>query len=123
MDASAYSSESSESLSVVTEGDDRTLVLKVSGEIDLVTSPQLEQALTRALEDRPETLVLDTIQVTFLSSAGLAVLVRMHQRAGEHTHFCVVADGAAVLRPIQLMGLDSEFPVYPSTAKAVASRA
>ncbi|RCW39952.1 anti-anti-sigma factor [Halopolyspora algeriensis] len=110
-------------MGVITEGDERTLVVKVSGEIDLVTSPQLEQELTRALDTRPEALVLDITGVTFLSSAGLAVLVGMHQYAGEHTRFRVVADGAATLRPIQLMGLDGEFPVYPSTAEAVAGRA
>ncbi|MBA8822808.1 anti-anti-sigma factor [Saccharopolyspora lacisalsi] len=121
MSASAHSHESGESMSVAIERDERTLVVKVSGEIDLVTSPQLEQELTRVLEERPEVLVLDITRVTFLSSAGLAVLVSTNQHAGERTRFRVAADDAVTLRPIQLMGLDSEFPVYPSMKEAVAA--
>ncbi|WP_175548226.1 STAS domain-containing protein [Saccharopolyspora flava] len=99
--------------SAVAEWSDRTLFVTATGEVELVNAPQLESVLNQAVEDRPDVLVLDITAVSFLSSAGLAVLVRTHRDAGARgTRFRVVANNPATLRPIQLMGLDQEFEVY-----------
>ncbi|WP_165939925.1 STAS domain-containing protein [Saccharopolyspora aridisoli] len=99
----------------------RTLFVTATGEIELVNSPQLESVLNQALADEPEVLVLDIMDVTFLSSAGLAVLVRAHRDAdAAGTEFRVVAANAATLRPIQLMGLDQEFDVFADRDDALS---
>lgn len=90
------------------------LVLTVAGEVDLLTTPQLQQALTRAVEGRPPILVVDLDKVEFLASAGLAALVDAHQSAGNHTQVRIVATTTATLRPLQLTGLDTELAIYPS---------
>ncbi|MBQ0924841.1 STAS domain-containing protein [Saccharopolyspora endophytica] len=105
--------ESPTPFSAVAEWSGRTLFVTATGEVELVNSPQLEAVLNHALADGPEVLVLDIMDVTFLSSAGLAVLVRAHRNAEEAgTRFRVVAANVATLRPIQLMGLDQEFDVF-----------
>src|SRR5680860_265694 len=65
--------------------DDEALVLIVSGEIDVLTAPQLQEAIELALSNRPGALVLDLSEVTFLSSAGMGVLIACQQLAGDQT--------------------------------------
>ena len=55
-------------------------VVRVRGEIDLYTAPQLWETLDAAIADTPHELVIDLSDVTFLDSSGLAVLVRAHKR-------------------------------------------
>lgn len=121
MTTSAHSQEPVAPLTVTSHYTGRTQVLTVSGEIDMLTAPRLEKALTEALDEHPDAVVLDTTDVSFLSSAGLAVMVRIHQLAEEDVSFRVVASGAATLRPIELMGLDDELSIYASAAEAVAA--
>lgn len=94
-------------------------VLRVRGEIDIVTAPQLQDAAERVLVSAPTRLVLDLTGVGFLASAGLAVLVTCRRRCGDGIEFRVVADSAAVLRPLELTGLDTEFTVVRSLDAAL----
>jgi len=55
-------------------------VVRVHGEIDLYTAPQLWETLDAAIAGTPHELVIDLSDVTFLDSSGLAVLVRAHKR-------------------------------------------
>ena len=48
-----------------------TTTLRVAGELDLFTAPELNAAL----EDVREDVVLDLAEVTFVDSTGLAVLI------------------------------------------------
>lgn len=51
-----------------------TLVVKISGSIDTVTAPELEQYIT-AKWDTIKELILDFTDVTYISSAGLRVMI------------------------------------------------
>ncbi|WP_165944569.1 STAS domain-containing protein [Saccharopolyspora terrae] len=80
--------------------------------------------LDQAVDERPAVLVLDITAVTFLSSAGLAVLVRTHRNSSAvGALFRVVANNPATLRPIQLMGLDREFEVFADGEGALVGAA
>jgi len=54
-------------------------VLPLEGEIDLRTSPRLENSLLRMIKKRPPHVVVDLSGVTFIDSSGLAVLIRAMQ--------------------------------------------
>jgi anti-sigma B factor antagonist len=95
------------------------VVLRVSGEIDLVTAPRLEESVTRVLAQRPEILVVDLTDVHFLASAGLSVLVAAHNQAGENTDMRLVASGSATLRPMELTGLAQALQLYPTLREAL----
>lgn len=56
-----------------------SLVLRVEGRLDTVTSPQLEQRLGDSLGEIQE-LVLDFTSLEYISSAGLRVLLAAHKR-------------------------------------------
>lgn len=111
----------SQVVTVSVEEHGSSTVLAVAGEVDLLTAPQLEEALTRVLNERPRSLVVDLSKVEFLGSAGLSVLVAAHKSAGAHTRLRVVAEGNTTFRPLQLTGLDQEIPVYRSSEEALTA--
>lgn len=93
-------------------------VVTVTGELDMATAPILEDEVVRRLDATPPTLVIDLSAVTFLSSAGLQVLMHAHNRQ-PRTHVAIVAPTGTTLRPIQLTGLDRALALYPSVRLAV----
>jgi anti-anti-sigma factor len=100
---------------------DGIIVLSVAGEIDLATAPDLQAALDTALADDPPAMVVDLLEVTFLGSVGLQLLVSTRQRFGEHARFAVAAEGAATSRSIQLTGLAELLGLYPTVEEALAA--
>jgi anti-anti-sigma factor len=99
---------------------DDTAVVRVDGEIDMVTAPALENQVVILLRERPRVLVIDLTGVRFFSSAGLAVLALAHREAEEGTELRVVADDSAVLRPMELTGLTEDLSIHPSLKAALA---
>lgn len=107
-------------VTVETERQGGVLVLVVSGEIDLVSEPQLTKDIDTALLEESDVLVVDLSGVSFIASVGLATLVRAQQRADEHDiALRVVASQRAVLRPLEVTGLDKVLAVYASRAAAL----
>jgi anti-sigma B factor antagonist len=106
-------------VSVDVERHDETVVIAVGGEVDLLTAPQVEQAIFRALDQQPAVLVIDLLGVTFLASAGLAALMKAHEKAASVTQLRVVAAGSATLRPLEVTGLDKPLSVFTSRDEAL----
>lgn len=107
-------------LTVRAHEQDGAVVLEVSGEIDMLTAPRLREAVWSALDGRPGVVVVDLLEVTFLGSSGLAVLVEAQQRAVERTALRIVATGAATMRPLQITGLDRHVSVFATRSDALA---
>jgi anti-anti-sigma factor len=99
---------------------DQTVVLTVSGEVDMLSSPQLAQSIQTALASKPAALIIDLSKVSFLASAGMTVLVTAQSDVQPPTRFAVVANGSATSRPIKLMGIDSVLPLYNSLDAALS---
>lgn len=106
-------------LTVGVEWQGSTVLVDVSGEVDVLSASRLEDAVAEVLGHGPVTMVVDLSRVAFLASAGLAVLVSSSQWAGEQVEFRVVAEGSATGRPLHLTGLDQQFAVYPSREEAL----
>lgn len=100
---------------------DRTVVISVSGVLDMLTSPQLESAISTAIGKHPKAIVVDLADVDFLASAGMGVLVSARDRADGHIGFAVVASGPATSRPLKLVGLADVVGLYPTMAEARAA--
>ena len=58
-----------------------TVTLRVAGEVDLATSPLLEQHAERVLPHVAHSLILDFAGVDFLDSTGLSALVVLRRAA------------------------------------------
>jgi len=107
-------------LQVRTEAVSDAIVVEVTGEIDMLTAPRLNEAVQQAIARSPRRLVLDLTGVTFLSSAGLALIVRAHKECGDHIDLRIVAASTATLRPIELMGLQDDLRLHNDRAEALA---
>ena len=82
------------------------VVLTISGELDLRTSPQLEERLTRAFDAGAELVILDLRQIEFMDSTGLRVLLSAHQRAHDTgRRFALVRGADQVERVLTLTGV------------------
>lgn len=99
---------------------DETVVLTVSGEVDMLSAPQLAEAIHTALASRPAGLVVDLSNVDFLASAGMTVLVSAQSDVAPPTRFAVVANGPATSRPIKLMGLDNVLSMCSTLDRALS---
>ncbi|WP_433271963.1 STAS domain-containing protein [Actinosynnema sp. CS-041913] len=92
-----------------------TVVIEVSGEIDMATAPCVIDFLRAHLPAAGRTLVLDLTKVTFFGSAGINVLLTLHSEvepAGVRLR--VVASTPAVLRPLEVTDLLRVFAVTSS---------
>ena len=68
--------------------------IRVAGELDLATAPQLERALCEA-KVRARSVVLDLRALTFMDCAGVGVIVRSNQRAKRMGRRLVLVRGPA----------------------------
>jgi anti-sigma B factor antagonist len=101
---------------------DDVQVVSVAGEIDRLSTPALQDAIDDAVR-RPagRAIVIDLSAVTFLGSAGLATLATAAARPGhEDRPLRVVATSHAVLRPIQVTGLDDVLALYATLDEALS---
>jgi len=114
----AQPDESEPALIVTEEYSDIATVLTVAGDIDMMTAPQMQGRVDAVLSRRPSALVIDLSDVAFLGSAGIGVLVQVHNDDRDMS-FAVVARGPATSRPLHLLGLDKLFQIYPSVADAI----
>jgi anti-sigma B factor antagonist len=79
-------------------------VLTLSGELDLSSSPALEEELERTAG--ADSVVVDLRGLEFIDSTGLSVLVKAHQEAQDSgREFGLVKGGAQVQRLLDLTGL------------------
>jgi anti-anti-sigma factor len=105
-------------------------VLRVSGELDLVTSPVLRQGIHDAVADGRHSLVLDLSEVWFCDSSGVGVLIAARRliRSCRGSLRLVLpargaADGSHVNRVMGALGVRRLFDVYPDAEAAVAQEA
>jgi anti-sigma B factor antagonist len=99
------------------------VIVRLVGEIDLVSLRPMRAALTAALADAaaPHPVVLDLTGVGFLASAGLAELAAVDQRAADQqTPLRIVATGRAVLRPLEVTGMAAALDIRPDITAALA---
>lgn len=57
------------------------MTLALSGELDVVSSPQLEQCLDELLAESHARVTLDLSELAFVDSAGVSVLIKARQQA------------------------------------------
>jgi anti-sigma B factor antagonist len=100
------------------------VMLRVGGEVDLATSPQLHAKLTDLVEvGQAGSVIVDLTPVAFMDSTGLSVLLAAHKRAQADGHSIRLACPAGpVLRVLRLTGMEKVFSVYGSLAEAVAAQ-
>ncbi len=90
-------------LQITTTSQDGTTRIALSGELDIATGPDLEQALDTQLTQGDGDVVLDLRDVTFIDSSGLrVVLVASRSATAAGRRLVVVPGDGQVIRVIRL---------------------
>jgi len=101
-----------------------SVVVSVTGEVDIATTAQLSDALRAALRPDAKGLVCDLTGVSFLGAAGLTTLLVARRRAlACHTWFDLVCPQPLPGKVIALVGLDAVFSLHDRVAEAVDAQA
>ena len=104
------------------EGHDAsTVVVSVTGDLDLWNSPALEQRLRRCLERGQCWVVVDLGKASFLDSSGLGALTNAKRRIERKGGRLVVINTNEQMRRVfELTGLMRVLNVVPDRARALA---
>jgi anti-sigma B factor antagonist len=100
-------------------------VVKVGGEIDLESAPELRDCLNQTIDAGSRQLVVDLRRVSFIDSMGLGVLVGAKRRlrgqdAGQvGSPLQLVCAEGLVLRVLRISGLDRVFPLHATLTEAL----
>jgi anti-sigma B factor antagonist len=95
------------------------VVVRVTGELDAATAPDLRNALLDLIEGQGNlSLVLDASELWFIDSSGLGVLVgaarRLHDMGGAIT---ISAPTAPIAKVLKTTGIEDLFIVAPPEAR------
>lgn len=100
---------------------DSTVILSVTGDLDLWNAPALEQRLRRCLDQGSQWVVVDLSQAAFLDSSGLGALTNSKRRIERKGGRLVVINTNDQMRRVfELTGLMRVLNVVPDRAHALA---
>jgi anti-sigma B factor antagonist len=106
-----------------TTDQDGFAVMAVTGDVDFNSSSELRTELLELIEARRDVLV-DMSAVSYIDSSGVASLIEAYQTAKSlNTRFGLVAVSGTPLRVLQVARLEKIFPMYPTVADGVATKA
>ena len=109
-------------LSVCTEASDGTVVLRLAGRLDGTNTSVLEEAIAEQIEAGETVLLFDFEELTYISSAGLRVLLmaaRKMQAQGGKALFCSLSEQIAEV--FEVSGFNDILSVYGSREEALAA--
>jgi anti-sigma B factor antagonist len=89
-----------------------TVVLELTGELDLATVDLARDALRELEAEQPERLVIDLSHLKFIDSVGIHLVLAAHQRLarGGVTKLEIRSGGRAVQRVFEVTRLDEVLP-------------
>jgi anti-anti-sigma factor len=98
-----------------------SLIVAIGGELDIVTSRQLDEHLTRA-RAKDRRVVLDLSDVEFMDTSSLAVIVG-HWKRLEAAGGTLVLAGARYryTKTLWITGLADRLPMYDTVDEALAA--
>jgi anti-sigma B factor antagonist len=97
-------------------------VLRIAGEIDMYTAPDLRQQVIHLVDSGTRHIVADLRGVDFLDSTGLGVLVgslkRLRQRRGS---LSLVTSSGRILQLLVITGLTNALALHASVLDAISA--
>jgi anti-anti-sigma factor len=94
-----------------------TIVVRIIGDLDLATSPRVDDTLSSTVATH---VVIDLADCTFLDSSGVRVLVEAVRDAPEGgRQVSLVATDTGIRRVLEITGVDTIVPVHSSVEEAL----
>jgi anti-anti-sigma factor len=82
------------------------IVIALGGELDLASSPALEEALERVFDSDTKFVVIDLRALEFMDSTGLSIIVKAYQTADDRERQLFLVNGPPqVQRLLSLTGV------------------
>lgn len=95
---------------------------KVTGDVDLKTSPQLREKLQAALKSKPKGILIDMNACPYIDSSGIATLVEALQGLRISGGRMAIAGTAQRVKDIfEIAHLDGIFPMFGTVEEALKS--
>ncbi|HOB12591.1 MAG TPA: anti-sigma F factor antagonist [Syntrophomonadaceae bacterium] len=100
-----------------------TLVVRISGELDMLVADQLRQAIDQRLDAASiRTLVLNLEKVTFIDSSGLGVIIGRYKKvSAQQGRMYIVGACTSVEKILHFSGIDKLVPLYRSEKDVVSN--
>lgn len=100
---------------------DGFLILTVAGRVDASNAANLEKTLLTAIDGGERRLVVDCGPLEYISSAGLrALLLAAKRLAPAGGKIALAALKEEIKEVFDIAGFSAIFPIYPTTAEALA---
>jgi anti-sigma B factor antagonist len=97
-------------------------VVTVAGELDVATAPALRTAFAELANEGALEVIVDLLNVPFIDSVGLGVLVGTSKRLQvEGGAMRVVCHDFRVARILEITGLGQVLAIYPTLREALES--
>ena len=96
-------------------------LVSVSGELDLHTTPELQDGIEKAGATGADTVVVDLSRISFIDSSALGVLVQETRRLeGRGDRLALVTNDPRTLRVFEVSGLNRVLRTYATLQDALA---
>lgn len=104
------------------ERNDGILIAMAEGRVDGANAQEFQGALTDAIEPSDRAVVLDLGEITYISSAGLRViLLTARALRRQDAELAVCSLSASIREVFEISGFDKIIPVRDSRPDAIAS--
>src|ERR1700712_4183292 len=93
---------------------DAGVIIRLRGELDLVSEPQLAGVVDRILARGTRQLAVDLRELTFMDSSGVSAMVTAERACRRHgMRFLLISGSAAIGELLAMCGLDGYFEIVP----------
>ena len=104
------------------ERNDGILIAMAEGRVDGANAQEFQGALTDAIEPSDRAVILDLGEITYISSAGLRViLLTARALRRQDAELAVCSLSASIREVFEISGFDKIIPVRDSRTEAIAS--
>jgi anti-sigma B factor antagonist len=95
-------------------------VFKLTGDLNSATSPGLEKRIFNAIEDGTRNMILDFMDLDYISSAGLRVIVKTARNLKQSQGAVVLCSMQDYVKEVfEIAGFDSFLPIVPTLGDAM----
>ena len=109
-------------MAVTSERQGRTLVLAANGRVDSSNAAEFQEDITGAIEEDDPSVLLDLGGLSYISSAGLRVILLVAKTLNaKDAKFAVCSPSDPIREIFEISGFSQIIPMHPSQHEAIAS--
>ncbi len=100
----------------------KTILLDISGEIDLYNAPQLKDIINKYIEEKKYNIIINLAKVNYIDSSGIGALISSLANLKKYQgSLKIIHIGMSVKKVFELTKLTSFFEIYDDEREAIQS--